>query len=81
MSTDPFAPSPFGGTTGSSSSPVRGGDPDRIGAFRLPGVQGEGVMGVVHRTEQEAPARRRAALEIIKLGPDRREARCVQPAH
>jgi serine/threonine protein kinase/tetratricopeptide (TPR) repeat protein len=43
---------------------------DRIGAYRLVEVIGEGGMGVVYRAEQTVPIRREVALKLIRRGLD-----------
>ncbi len=45
---------------------------ERIGAYRVEGVLGEGGMGVVYLAEQTEPIRRDVALKVIKLGMDTR---------
>lgn len=47
--------------------------PDRIGAFRIESVLGEGGFGVVYRAEQLHPVRRLVALKVIKRGMDSRQ--------
>ncbi|MEQ8850166.1 MAG: serine/threonine-protein kinase [Phycisphaerales bacterium] len=49
-----------------------GAMPERIGAYRLLGVLGEGGFGVVYEAEQAEPVRRRVALKVIKPGMDSR---------
>src|SRR5262245_33247239 len=43
---------------------------ERIGAYQIVRVLGEGGMGVVYEAEQLEPVRRRVALKIMKLGMD-----------
>ena len=43
---------------------------ERIGAYHLVRVLGEGGMGVVYEAEQLEPVRRRVAVKIVKLGMD-----------
>ena len=47
---------------------------ERIGNYKLLEQIGEGGFGVVWVAEQEKPMRRRAALKIIKLGMDTKDA-------
>ncbi|RMF81735.1 MAG: serine/threonine protein kinase [Planctomycetota bacterium] len=58
--TDDCAPA----TTRDESRPT-GALPERIGAYRILGVLGEGGMGVVYRAEQDSP-RRSVALKVIR---------------
>jgi eukaryotic-like serine/threonine-protein kinase len=44
--------------------------PERVGAYRILQVIGEGGMGIVYEAEQTEPVRRRVALKIIKQGMD-----------
>lgn len=44
--------------------------PDRIGAYQILSVLGEGGFGVVYLAEQHEPVRRRVALKVIKPGMD-----------
>jgi len=44
--------------------------PERVGAYRVVGVLGEGGMGLVLRAEQEAPIRREVALKLVRAGLD-----------
>ena len=46
---------------------------DRIGAYRIVRVVGEGGMGVVYRADQLEPVRRTVALKLIRPGMDSRE--------
>ncbi len=46
---------------------------DRIGRYKLVQKLGEGGCGTVCLAEQEQPARRLEALEVIKLGMDTRQ--------
>src|SRR5258707_9912580 len=48
--------------------PAGGKTGDRIGHYKLLQQIGEGGCGVVYMAEQEAPVRRRGALENIKPG-------------
>jgi serine/threonine protein kinase len=52
---------------------ARLGSPDRIDAYRILDVLGEGGMGIVYLAEQQDPIRRRVALKVIKVGMDRRQ--------
>lgn len=47
---------------------VRGGDPLRIGPYRILERLGVGGMGEVFVAEQDAPVRRRVAIKLIKAG-------------
>jgi hypothetical protein len=47
-----------------------GGDPERIGPYRVIERIGEGGMGIVYLAEQETPIRRRVAVKVVKLGMD-----------
>ena len=42
--------------------------PERLGAFRILRVLGEGGMGIVYEAEEIGPVRRRVALKLIKTG-------------
>jgi len=57
--------------TESLASPAHGRE--RIGAYKLLTVLGEGGMGVVYLAEQTAPIRRRVALKLIKPGMDSKQ--------
>jgi non-specific serine/threonine protein kinase/serine/threonine-protein kinase len=46
---------------------------DRIGAYQIAGVLGEGGMGIVYEAEQLEPVSRRVALKVIKAGMDSEE--------
>ena len=45
---------------------------DRIGAYKILQLIGEGGCGLVYMAEQEQPVRRRVALKVIKMGMDTR---------
>jgi serine/threonine protein kinase len=45
---------------------------ERIGAYRILRMLGEGGGGFVYEAEQESPVRRRVALKVLKLGLDQR---------
>ena len=47
--------------------------PERIGAYRIVDVLGEGGMGVVYLAQQTVPVQRQVALKVIKLGMDSRQ--------
>lgn len=47
--------------------------PDRIGAYQIGPLLGEGGMGQVYQAEQSEPVRRTVALKIIRSGLDNRE--------
>jgi non-specific serine/threonine protein kinase/serine/threonine-protein kinase len=70
-------PPPDGGSGSPTEPPTHtsepsgsGGDPVRIGPYRLVQKVGEGGMGEVWEAEQSQPLRRRVALKIIKQGMD-----------
>jgi serine/threonine protein kinase/tetratricopeptide (TPR) repeat protein len=46
---------------------------EKVGAYKLRELLGEGGMGIVYVAEQETPVRRKVALKIIKPGMDSRE--------
>jgi len=46
------------------------GLPERIGAYRVLSLLGQGGFGVVYLAEQTEPVRRRVALKVIKPGMD-----------
>src|SRR5919201_5478941 len=67
MADDPIAsPPPYAERLDSSQ-------PDRIGAYRILQVLGEGGMAVVYEAEQTEPVRRRVALKVMKIGMDTKE--------
>ena len=43
---------------------------DKIGAFKILNVLGEGGQGIVYLAEQSKPVKRRVALKVIKAGMD-----------
>jgi eukaryotic-like serine/threonine-protein kinase len=55
------------------ASPIRLGEGERIGGYRLLRVLGEGGMGVVYLAEQTEPVRREVALKVLKPGMDTRQ--------
>lgn len=74
---DPFATealtSPAKAGVGSREPPLRTGE--RIGAFRVERLLGEGGMGAVYLAEQEQPIRRWVALKLLStpaMGPEQR---------
>src|SRR5882757_4604179 len=44
--------------------------PERVGAYHILNVIGEGGMGLVYKSEQRHPIKRLVALKLIKLGMD-----------
>src|SRR5690242_16499717 len=53
-----------------SLTPEAGGQPTRIGPYRIVGLLGRGGMGAVYLAEQNEPVRREVALKLLTYGVD-----------
>ena len=53
-----------------SLTPEVGGQPTRIGPYRIVGLLGRGGMGSVYLAEQSEPVRREVALKLLTYGVD-----------
>jgi serine/threonine protein kinase/tetratricopeptide (TPR) repeat protein len=63
-------------SSGSPTAPLPYGferSPERIGAYKILEIIGEGGMGTVYLAEQTEPVHRKVALKVIKLGMDTKE--------
>ncbi len=77
-SRDGFLETPaLGSSDGGALASLVEDRPDRIGAYRVIDVLGEGGMGVVYLAEQASPARR-VALKVIRAGASERVARLFE---
>ncbi|MDH3458332.1 MAG: serine/threonine-protein kinase [Gemmatimonadota bacterium] len=57
--------------SGSSQDPLE--LPDRVGAYKILQLIGEGGMGVVYEAEQTEPVTRRVAFKVLKPGVDTKQ--------
>jgi len=71
QATAPMIANPCGSATVATEPGEQPGD--RIGAYTLRELVGEGGFGSVYLAEQTEPVRRRVALKIIKLGMDTKQ--------
>ncbi|HEY6825904.1 MAG TPA: serine/threonine-protein kinase, partial [Gemmatimonadaceae bacterium] len=66
----PTDPAPSATSDPPSLTPEAGGQPTRIGPYRIVGLLGRGGMGAVYLAEQNEPVRREVALKLLTYGVD-----------